>query len=74
MKKYIISLLITLFLVGILDWALSLTTWSGFVCGLIQGAFGMFVLDVCLEAFTYAYDDDDDNDDIGDMQAPYPAH
>lgn len=75
MKKYIYSLLITGLLSFCLNWALSCTTWSGFTCGVIVGTFGMFMLDVCIEAFTHMEEDDNDDDD-SDLGTgiPYPQH
>jgi hypothetical protein len=53
MKKYIYSLTITLILCAGLGWAISFTTWSGFAKGVIIGAFGMFILQCCIEAFEW---------------------
>lgn len=75
MKKYIVSLVISVLVAKGFHWILSFTTFTDMTIGILVGSLGMFTIITCLECYRYGAEDDDDDDiDVGGDAMPYPQH
>lgn len=74
MKKYIFSLTVSLTFAFALSWALSFTTFTEYVQGVLVGIFLLFIYTLCTSVLCAIEEEDDEDRDIGGEAMPYPQH